>query len=332
MNFNTNHRLYGVNPVYSMENFLDEKSLNNSTQENLIKSTNIHKKVKQDLILFLKPNLKLIEIANFIEKSIEKYSPNQLNLGKAFPVGLSLNHCAAHYTPKIDDPTLFTENDVLKIDYGVHVDGIITDSAFTVSYNPKYEEFLKISENTTNYGIKNLKLEMDIGDWGELIQEYVTSKEVTIDNKIYPLKTIKELTGHNILPYQIHGGIFLPSFRLPNYHQKVTQGHYAVEIFVTTGTGESYYDENNNTHYNLNLNHQEIIRIDKVNKMRNYIKNTFRGLPFTEKWVRHLPNYQTSLNILANKKIINTYPPIYDKDKNCVVAQYENTISISEIP
>jgi methionyl aminopeptidase len=323
-------QIYGINPVYSTEFFLDETSRNNEELENLIKSTNIHKKVKQDLILELKPKMKLIDIANFIEKSIEKYSPNQLNLGKAFPVGLSLNNCAAHYTPKIDDPTLLTENDVLKIDYGVHYNGIITDSAFTISYNPKYEEFLKISRNTTNYGVKNLKLDMNIGDWGELIQEYVTSKEVEIDNKIYQLKTIKELTGHNILPYQIHGGVFLPSFRLPNYNKKVTKGCWAVEIFVTTGSGESYYDETNNTHYNLNLNNNEIIRLDKVNKMKNYLKNTFRGLPFTEKWVRHLPNHQTSLNILANKKIINTYPPIYDTNKNSVVSQYEETIFISD--
>ena len=55
MNFKTNHRLYGINPVYSTENFIDERSLINPIQENLIKSTNIHKKVKQDLILYLKP-------------------------------------------------------------------------------------------------------------------------------------------------------------------------------------------------------------------------------------------------------------------------------------
>lgn len=45
-------------------------------------------------------------------------------LGLAFPTGCSLNHCAAHYTPNAGDKTVLQYDDVLKIDFGTHVNGM----------------------------------------------------------------------------------------------------------------------------------------------------------------------------------------------------------------
>lgn len=47
-----------------------------------------------------------------------------LKAGLAFPTGCSLNHCAAHYTPNAGDNTVITKDDVCKIDYGVHINGV----------------------------------------------------------------------------------------------------------------------------------------------------------------------------------------------------------------
>jgi methionyl aminopeptidase len=46
-----------------------------------------------------------------------------LDAGLAFPTGCSLNHCAAHYTPNAGDPTVLGVDDVVKIDFGTHVNG-----------------------------------------------------------------------------------------------------------------------------------------------------------------------------------------------------------------
>ena len=47
-------------------------------------------------------------------------------LGLAFPTGCSLNHCAAHYTPNAGDKTVLQYDDVCKIDFGTHINGICT--------------------------------------------------------------------------------------------------------------------------------------------------------------------------------------------------------------
>ena len=46
-------------------------------------------------------------------------------LGLAFPTGCSLNHCAAHYTPNAGDATVLQHDDVCKIDFGTHINGIL---------------------------------------------------------------------------------------------------------------------------------------------------------------------------------------------------------------
>jgi len=52
--------------------------------------------------------------------------------GIAFPVTLSFNDVAAHYTPKHDDTLAFKKGVLVKIDVGAHVDGYIADTAVTV--------------------------------------------------------------------------------------------------------------------------------------------------------------------------------------------------------
>ena len=50
-------------------------------------------------------------------------SENGLKAGLAFPTGLSLNNCAAHYTPNAGDTTVLQYDDVLKVDFGTHING-----------------------------------------------------------------------------------------------------------------------------------------------------------------------------------------------------------------
>lgn len=48
---------------------------------------------------------------------------NGLEAGLAFPTGVSLNNCAAHYTPNAGDNTVLQYDDVMKVDFGVHING-----------------------------------------------------------------------------------------------------------------------------------------------------------------------------------------------------------------
>ncbi|MCC9553030.1 M24 family metallopeptidase, partial [Campylobacter jejuni] len=66
-----------------------------------------------------------------------------LKAGIAFPTGCSLNHVAAHYTPNAGDDTVLQYGDVMKLDFGIHVNGHIIDSALTIAFDPKYDNLLQ---------------------------------------------------------------------------------------------------------------------------------------------------------------------------------------------
>ena len=44
--------------------------------------------------------------------------------------------------------------DVLKVDFGVQVSGRILDSAFTMSWTPRYDKLLEAVKEATNAGVR----------------------------------------------------------------------------------------------------------------------------------------------------------------------------------
>jgi len=121
-----------------------------------------------------------------------------LEAGIAFPTGCSINHVAAHYTPNPGDNRVLEKDDVCKIDFGTHVKGLLVDCAFTVAFNPIYDNLLEAVKNATNTGIKEAGIDARLNEIGEAIQEVMESYEVEIGNKVYPVKSIKNLCGHSI--------------------------------------------------------------------------------------------------------------------------------------
>lgn len=78
-----------------------------------------------------------------------------LKAGMGFPTGLCLNNIAAHWTPNPGGKEVILKyDDVLKVDFGVHVNGRIVDSAFTVAFNPVYDNLLAAVKAATNTGLK----------------------------------------------------------------------------------------------------------------------------------------------------------------------------------
>ena len=73
----------------------------------------------------------------------------------------------------------------MKIDFGSQVNGQIIDCAFTVAFNPVFDELVKAAKAATGEGIKQAGIDVRLCDIGEAIQEVMESHEVTIRNKTY---------------------------------------------------------------------------------------------------------------------------------------------------
>ena len=113
---------------------------------------------------------------------------------------------AAHYTPNGNDDTVLQYGDVMKIDFGTQIDGRIIDCAWTVSFDPTFDPLLEAAKVSTYMGIKTAGIDVRLCDVGAAIQEVMESYEVEIDGTTYPVKSIRNLNGHSIGPYQVKNG------------------------------------------------------------------------------------------------------------------------------
>lgn len=76
-----------------------------------------------------------------------------------------------------------------------------------------------------------------MSDIGAAIQEVMESYEVTIGGQTYPIKSIRNLNGHTIERYQIHGGKNVPIVKGGD-QTKMEEGEtFAIETFGSTGKG-----------------------------------------------------------------------------------------------
>lgn len=76
------------------------------TYNDIRRAAEVHRQVRRAAREFIRPGLTMTEIANFIEDGTRALvEENGLESGVGFPTGLSLNNCAAHYTPNAGDTT-----------------------------------------------------------------------------------------------------------------------------------------------------------------------------------------------------------------------------------
>lgn len=74
-------------------------------------------------------------------------------------------------------------------------------------------------------------------DIGAAIQEAMESYEVEIGGKTLPVKCIRNLNGHDIIRYSIHGGKSVPIVKGGD-QTKMEEGEtFAIETFGSTGKG-----------------------------------------------------------------------------------------------
>jgi methionyl aminopeptidase len=300
--------------------------------EELRRAGEVHRQVRRYALERIKPGMSMIEVAETIERGTRALvAENGLKAGIAFPTGVSLNHVAAHYTPNAGDTTVLNYDDICKIDYGVHVNGRIIDSAFTLAFNPKFDEFKAACRAATEAGVKAAGIDVRMTDIGAEIQEVMESHEVEIDGKMLQVKCIRNLNGHSIGPYKIHAGKTVPIVKNGD-QTKMEEGElYAIETFASTGRG-LIHEDLECSHYmaNSEIPFQQAlgsIRLPRAKQLFSTINRNFGTLAFCRRYLDRIgeSKYLMALKNLTDLGVIDPYPPLVDI-KGSFTAQFEHTL------
>lgn len=251
-----------------------------------------HRQVRQWAQKHIKPGQTLTEIANGIEDSVRQLvghgglaEGDALVAGMGFPTGLNLDDVAAHYSPNAGCKKVLRQDNVLKVDIGVHVNGRIVDSAFTMAFEPTYDNLLAAVKDATETGVREAGIDVRLGELGGLIQEAMESYECEIGGTVYPIKPIHNLRGHNILPYSIHGTKSVPAVKT-NDPTKMEEGDvFAIETFGSTGNGRCH-DEGEVSHYALRGDAPKAdLRLSSAKSLLGVIKKNFGTIPFCRRYL-----------------------------------------------
>lgn len=260
----------------------------------------------------------LYDICENIEKDIIS------NAGiPAFPVNVSLNEIAAHYTAEPGDPTVVSNDDVLKVDIGVQVNGFIADTAVTVSSNAKYQAMVASAESALNEAIKMAKIDVSSSAIGEVIERTISRSG---------FKPIQNLSGHSIEQYTIHAGKSIPNIRtLGSSFQLTANQAYAIEPFVTTRDAQGVVYEGKIRNI-FGVVSRKPTKDKNCDDFLQNIWDRFKTLPFTTRWL--LSDYyerdaRKMLEVLLKRKNIHAYPILVEGNYK-VVAQAEHTIILKD--
>ena len=156
------------------------------------------------------------------------------------------------------------------------------------------------------------------------------SHEITLNNKPIPIKAIRNITGHNILRYHIHGTKQVPFIKTKT-SQRMEEGDiFAIETFGTTGKG--YLRDDVGVYgYGRNENVSAAgLHHASAKSLLRTIDENFGTLVFARRYLERLPgvkNYHLGMRSLVAAGIVEAYAPLVDV-AGSYIAQFEHVSDV----
>lgn len=283
------------------------------SREKWIEAGKIASKIMQKAVSLAKPGVPLLEIAEQVEKEAEK-----LNVKFAFPINLSIDEIAAHYSPQHEDKIL--AGGLLKIDLGISMNGFISDMSRTIDLTPegKHKKLIESSNNALKEAIKKIKEGIEIKEIGKTIQENITRAGFA---------PIRNLSGHSMERNSLHAGITIPNYDNGN-SMELEAGIYAIEPFSTTGEGVVMDGKPSGIYL---LKQVKPIRDAKTREILEFIEKEYSTLPFSARWLVKKFGLRSlvSLKMLEQNGTLYQFSHLIEKSR-APVSQSEHTILVEK--
>ena len=286
-----------------------EEGLTKEQIESYKKAGQINIKVKEFARNLIKPGMLLSKIAEAIEAKTK-----ELGGEIAFPVSLGVDDVAAHYTPNLDSNEIATG--LLKVDVGVHINGFIADSAFTLDLTPtkEHKKIIEATELALKKALEIISEKNSFRSVGKIIHETITNQGFS---------PVRNLSGHSLEENEIHAGETIPNYDNGNDNQPEA-GAYAIEPFATYGSGVVYEAGESNVYQLIS---ERPIRDQTARKILAFIQENKKTLPFSQRELEKIFGSRTKLALsqLERANIIKHYGKLIEKTHK-PVTQAEHTV------
>jgi methionyl aminopeptidase len=285
------------------------------SHEDWLKAGRIAGEAREYAKTIIRPGKGILEAAEMIEAKIAL-----LGAMPAFPVNISFNDIAAHYTPIHSDDIVFLDQ-VVKVDVGVCFNGAIGDTACTIDLSGKHSEMVKASEEALSNALKMMVPGTRIGEIGRTIMETIAS---------YSYSPIKNLSGHGLGPYSVHEKPSIPNFDTGENAVLKEGMHLAVEPFATDGAG--MIKESANAMIYSQVGSRPVRSPFARDILRDI--QAYKGMPFASRWLSKKHGEGKTRLALRELQLagnLRDYPPLIEVRKG-IVTQAEHSVIVGEKP
>jgi len=282
------------------------------------KSGKIVAEVKPLVQSAVRPGVKFLEVCDLVRSEVESRGGLL-----AFPTGIGVNQVTAHYAPQDGDESVFREEDLVKVDFGVHVDGYVTDTSVSVTFNPDYNLLLEATQRALDAAIAMARRETRTGEIGRTIHREAAR---------FGFKTIENLTGHTVDRYTVHAGKSIPNLYMPGMQDLRKGDVFAIEPFLTLGSAAGYVVDVPTSLTIFSIVARKKTGVADLDAFAEKVWGERKTLPFTPQWYSEefgRDKVQGVVSRLVAKRVLRAYPTLVEASGN-PVAQFEHTMVLDE--
>jgi methionyl aminopeptidase len=284
--------------------------------EKYLKAGRISAQMKREVLGKIKPGMKILELAEFIERRIA-----ELGGKPAFPVNIGINEVTAHYTPKLGDSAIIKPGDLVKIDHGIQIEGYVADMAYT--YCSGKNDLIEAAEQVLHAGIKVIRPGAKVAEVSMAISDAIEA---------LGLGVIVNLTGHGLDQYVIHGSPTIPNVKNDSRYELKEGEVIALEPFICEKNGSVKESEPVEI---FSFLQPKPVRLPEARAILDLAGNEYMGLPFCKRWLaeKGVSPFKVAFAIkqLESLEAIQPYPVLKERS-GMAVAQAEHTIIVKEKP
>ena len=258
----------------------------------------------------------VVDVCEEVEGKIREFG------GKpAFPCNVGINEVAAHYTSPWNDTSLVPDGSIVKVDFGVELDGFATDTAMPVSLSPTYDSMIIAAEAALQEAVSAVAPGRKLSDVGGVVEKCIER---------YGFRPIRNLTGHKITRYNLHAGKSVPNVAGIESGRFEVGEVYAIEPFVTYRNAEGAVTDGDAA-YIYRLVKTKGAKSQEANRLIEYIRETYHTLPFASRWIHNSWRGGSfeAFEELVSRRCVVGYPVLVEVSGQ-PIAQAEHTVLITE--
>jgi len=298
----------------------------------------IHDKCMEQIIIRCVPGAMVFDICKFGDELIVSEvasvykKEKEMDRGVAFPTSISVNNIACHFSPLESEKAghALQKGDMVKIDFGLHIDGFIATAAHTLVVGATKDEPVT-GKKADALKAAHYAAEASI----RLIQSGNKTSQITeVHTKIaqdFKCNAVEGMLSHQLKQNVIDGEKTIVS----NPGEKLRQEHkeseiemndvFAIDNNVSTGDGHVRESELRCTIFKRNANTLYHLKMKASRAVFTEVEKKHKNMCFTLRMLEDEKRARMGINECVKHDLCSAFPVVCEKEGESI-AQFKYTV------